>query len=58
MCTPGVCRSVYPCSAALEKYGKEGLSSEAFCFLIGSAEGMVDVEVSHYQGREGSSWEG
>jgi len=37
--TSGVFRSVYPCSAALEKYGREALSWEKLCLLIGSAEG-------------------
>jgi len=39
VCTPRVFRSVYPCSAALEKYGKEALSSQELCFLSGSADG-------------------
>ena len=39
VCTSGVFRSVDPYSATLEKYGKEALSLEELCFLIGSAEG-------------------
>ena len=39
VCTPGMFRRVYPYSAALEKYGKEVLSSEELCFLRGSADG-------------------
>jgi len=31
---------VYPSSVALEKYGKEALSLEELCLLIGSAEGL------------------
>jgi len=34
-----VFRSLYPSFAALEKYGKEALSSEELWLLIGSAEG-------------------